>query len=72
MPYPLPPASSRQDDMHALYRDHSQWLQGWIRRRRKFTVGGNAYWQSSTFFKPSDEDWYAIDDPGFKYSPTMS
>ncbi|PWB32352.1 RNA polymerase subunit sigma [Pseudomonas sp. SDI] len=33
MSYPLPPASSPQDEMHALYRDHSQWLRGWIRRR---------------------------------------
>lgn len=33
----------------------------------KFTVGGNAYWQSATFFKPSDEDWYAIDDPAAKF-----
>ncbi|CAM3883108.1 putative RNA polymerase sigma factor FecI [Pseudomonas reidholzensis] len=33
MSHPLPPAASPQDDMHALYRDHSQWLRGWIRRR---------------------------------------
>ncbi|MDD1014193.1 TonB-dependent siderophore receptor [Pseudomonas rubra] len=33
----------------------------------KFTVGGNAYWQSSTFFKPSDEDWYEINDPSAKF-----
>lgn len=33
----------------------------------KFTVGGNAYWQSSTFFKPSDEDWYEIKDPTAKF-----
>jgi iron complex outermembrane receptor protein/outer membrane receptor for ferric coprogen and ferric-rhodotorulic acid len=33
----------------------------------KFTMGGNAYWQSATFFKPSDEDWYAIDDPAAKF-----
>lgn len=33
MSYPQSPESSPQDDMHALYRDHSQWLQGWIRRR---------------------------------------
>lgn len=28
----LPPASS-VEDMRDLYRDHSQWLRGWIRRR---------------------------------------
>ncbi len=33
----------------------------------KVTVGGNVYWQSSTFFKPSDENWYAIDDPTAKF-----
>ncbi|VVN67283.1 putative RNA polymerase sigma factor FecI [Pseudomonas fluorescens] len=33
MSYPQSPESSPQDDMHALYRDHSQWLQGWVRRR---------------------------------------
>nr|WP_314873912.1 TonB-dependent siderophore receptor [uncultured Pseudomonas sp.] len=33
----------------------------------KVTVGGNVYWQSSTFFKPSDEDWYSIDDPTAKF-----
>ncbi|MDR6713568.1 iron complex outermembrane receptor protein/outer membrane receptor for ferric coprogen and ferric-rhodotorulic acid [Pseudomonas hunanensis] len=33
----------------------------------KVTVGGNVYWQSSTFFKPSDEDWYEIDDPTAKF-----
>ncbi|MDF0733086.1 TonB-dependent siderophore receptor [Pseudomonas entomophila] len=33
----------------------------------KFTVGGNAYWQSSTFFRPSDEDWYPVDDPSAKF-----
>ena len=33
----------------------------------KVTVGGNVYWQSSTFFKPSDEDWYTIDDPSAKF-----
>ncbi|MGE8464725.1 TonB-dependent siderophore receptor [Pseudomonas putida] len=33
----------------------------------KLTVGGNLYWQSSTFFKPSDEDWYSIDDPAAKF-----
>ena len=34
---------------------------------RKVTVGGNLYWQSSSFFKPSDEDWYSIDDPSAKF-----
>ncbi len=34
---------------------------------RKVTVGGNVYWQSSSFFKPSDEDWYSIDDPSAKF-----
>lgn len=29
---PQPPASIGED-MHCLYRDHSQWLMGWIRRR---------------------------------------
>ena len=33
----------------------------------RVTVGGNVYWQSSTFFKPSDEDWYSIDDPTAKF-----
>ncbi|MFP3515530.1 TonB-dependent siderophore receptor [Pseudomonas sp. SIMBA_077] len=33
----------------------------------KVTLGGNAYWQSSTFFKPSDEDWYSIDDLTAKF-----
>lgn len=33
----------------------------------KVTLGGNAYWQSSTFFKPSDEDWYLIDDLTAKF-----
>lgn len=33
MSYAPPPASSPADDMHALYRDHSPWLRGWIRRR---------------------------------------
>lgn len=33
MSYAPSPASSPQDDMHTLYRDHSQWLHGWIRRR---------------------------------------
>ncbi len=33
----------------------------------KLTVGGNVYWQSSTFFKPSDEDWYSIDDPTARF-----
>lgn len=28
----LPP-SSLQDDMHGLYRDHSGWLRGWLRKR---------------------------------------
>lgn len=28
----LPP-SSLQDEMHCLYRDHSPWLLGWVRRR---------------------------------------
>ncbi len=42
-----------------LYRLPGAW--------HKVTLGGNAYWQSSTFFKPSDEDWYAIDDPTAKF-----
>ncbi|MFJ4257784.1 sigma-70 family RNA polymerase sigma factor [Pseudomonas monteilii] len=29
--YKVPPAP--HDDMHCLYRDHSGWLQGWLRRR---------------------------------------
>ncbi|HCN47194.1 MAG TPA: hypothetical protein DIT18_17305 [Pseudomonas sp.] len=33
----------------------------------KVTLGGNVYWQSSSFFKPSDEDWYSIDDPSAKF-----
>lgn len=33
----------------------------------KVTLGGNVYWQSSTFFKPSDEDWYSIDDQTAKF-----
>ena len=28
----LPPPSAH-DDMHCLYRDHSSWLRGWLRRR---------------------------------------
>ncbi|WP_301842777.1 sigma-70 family RNA polymerase sigma factor [Pseudomonas sp. JQ170] len=30
--YKTPPASS-SDDMHCLYRDHSNWLRAWLRRR---------------------------------------
>ncbi|MDZ5602725.1 sigma-70 family RNA polymerase sigma factor [Pseudomonas sp. RP23018S] len=33
MSYLPPPASSQHDALHALYRDHSQWLRGWVRRR---------------------------------------
>ena len=28
-----PPPSSTHDDLHGLYRDHSGWLRGWLRRR---------------------------------------
>lgn len=33
MPEVSPPSASLGDDMHGLYRDHSQWLLGWLRRR---------------------------------------
>lgn len=29
----LLPPSSLHDDMHCLYRDHNQWLLGWLRKR---------------------------------------
>lgn len=31
----------------------------------KVTVGGNVYWQSSTFFRPGN--WYSTDDPNAKF-----